>query len=114
LTKIVGRVIDLDDDGPGGPLHPVKLRRAIVVLMSGQGRAVRDITSLMQVSADYLRDVIHAFNRPPTAAWSAWIWPLGRSTTGSGAGNVTASSPFCTSEVPAGPLAWGEVVCRLR
>ena len=41
---------------------PVKLRRAIVVLMSGQGQAVRDITSLMQVSADYVRDVIHAFN----------------------------------------------------
>jgi transposase len=41
---------------------PVRLRRAIVVLMSGQGQAVRDITSLMQVSADYVRDVIHAFN----------------------------------------------------
>ena len=32
---------------------PVRLRRAIVVLMSGQGQAVRDITSLMQVSEDY-------------------------------------------------------------
>ena len=41
---------------------PVKLRRAIVVLMSGQGQTVRDITSLMQVSADYVRDVIHPFN----------------------------------------------------
>lgn len=41
---------------------PVKLRRAIVVLMSGQGQTVRDITSLMQVSDDYVRDVIHAFN----------------------------------------------------
>jgi transposase len=41
---------------------PVKMRRAIVVLMSGQGQAVRDITSLLQVSADYVRDVIHAFN----------------------------------------------------
>jgi hypothetical protein len=41
---------------------PVKLRRAIVVLMSGQGQAVRDITSLMQVGEDYVRDVIHAFN----------------------------------------------------
>jgi transposase len=36
----------------------VRLRRAIVVLMSGQGQAVRDITSLMQVSEDYVRDVI--------------------------------------------------------
>lgn len=41
---------------------PVKLRRAIVVLMSGQGQWVRDITTLMQVSDDYVRDVIHAFN----------------------------------------------------
>ncbi|MEU0884065.1 helix-turn-helix domain-containing protein [Lentzea sp. NPDC005914] len=36
--------------------------RAIVVLMSGQGRTVRDITSMMQVSDDYVRDVVHAFN----------------------------------------------------
>jgi len=41
---------------------PVKMRRAIVVLMSGQGQAVRDITSLLQVSPDYVRDVIHVFN----------------------------------------------------
>jgi transposase len=38
------------------------MRRAIVVLMSGQGQAVRDITSLLQVSAEYVWDVIHAFN----------------------------------------------------
>lgn len=42
--------------------EPVRLRRAIVVLMSAQGQAVRDITSLMQVSEDYVRGVIHAFN----------------------------------------------------
>ncbi|MBB4908863.1 IS630 family transposase [Actinophytocola algeriensis] len=41
---------------------PVRLRRAIVVMMSGQGQTVRDITSLLQVSAEYVRDVIHAFN----------------------------------------------------
>jgi hypothetical protein len=40
---------------------PVRLRRAIVVMMSGQGQTVRDITSLLQVSEDYVRDVIHAF-----------------------------------------------------
>ena len=40
----------------------VRMRRAIVVMMSGQGQAVRDITSLLQVSADYVRGVIHAFN----------------------------------------------------
>jgi transposase len=47
---------------------PVRLRRAIVVLMSAQGQAVPDITSLMQVSADYVRDVIHAFNERGFAA----------------------------------------------
>ena len=41
---------------------PVRMRRAIVVMMSGQGQTVRDITSLLQVSEDYVRDVIHAFN----------------------------------------------------
>ena len=41
---------------------PVRLRRAIVVMMSGQGQTVLDITSLLQVSDDYVRDVIHAFN----------------------------------------------------
>ena len=41
---------------------PVRLRRAIVIMMSGQGQTVRDITSLLQVSEDYVRDVIHAFN----------------------------------------------------
>ncbi|WP_241968164.1 helix-turn-helix domain-containing protein [Streptomyces sp. ICBB 8177] len=40
----------------------VRLRRASVVTMSAQGQPVPDITSLMQVSADYARDVIHAFN----------------------------------------------------
>ncbi|MFF7438064.1 IS630 family transposase [Streptomyces sp. NPDC008122] len=40
---------------------PVKLRRAIVVLMSAQGQSVKDITTLMQVGEDYVRDVIHAF-----------------------------------------------------
>jgi transposase len=41
---------------------PVKLRRAIVVLMSGQGQAVSDIVALMRVDEGYVRDVIHAFN----------------------------------------------------
>ncbi|GAA2698627.1 MULTISPECIES: IS630 family transposase [Actinosynnema] len=47
---------------------PVRLRRAIVVLMSAQGQSVPDITSLMQFSADYVRDVIHAFNERGFAA----------------------------------------------
>ncbi|GAU71243.1 transposase [Streptomyces sp. NBRC 110611] len=41
---------------------PVRLRRAIVVLMSAQGQTVKDITSLMQVGEDYVRYLIHAFN----------------------------------------------------
>jgi transposase len=47
---------------------PVRLRRAIVVLMSGQGQSVPDVTALLQVSADYVRDVIHAFNERGFAA----------------------------------------------
>jgi transposase len=59
---------------------PVRLRRAIVVLMSAQGQAVADITSLMQVSADYVRDVIHAFNERGFAALDP-KWSGGRSRT---------------------------------
>jgi hypothetical protein len=40
----------------------VRLRRAIMVLMTAQGRTVRGITSLLQVTDDYVRDVIHSFN----------------------------------------------------
>ena len=45
--------------------EPVRLRRAIVVMRSGQGQAARDITSLQQVGEDYVRD------EPPWAQWSA-------------------------------------------
>ena len=41
---------------------PIKLRRAIVVLMSGQGQCVSDIVGLLHVDEGYVRDVIHAFN----------------------------------------------------
>ncbi|MFE9695026.1 IS630 family transposase [Micromonospora sp. NPDC005806] len=41
---------------------PVKLRRAIVVLMSAQGQPAPDIAHLLKTSEDYVRDVIHAFN----------------------------------------------------
>jgi transposase len=41
---------------------PVKLRRAIVVLMSAQGQPAVDIAHLLKVSVDYVRGVIHAFN----------------------------------------------------
>ncbi|MBP1782032.1 transposase [Micromonospora sp. HB375] len=41
---------------------PVKLRRAIVVLMSAQGQPAPDIAHPLKSSEDYVRDVIHAFN----------------------------------------------------
>lgn len=53
---------------------PIRLRRAIVVLMSARGQTVKDITSLMQVGEDYVRDGIHAFNErgfdTPAPKWS--------------------------------------------
>jgi transposase len=42
--------------------NQVKLRRAIVVLMSGQGQPAPDIAYLLKATEDYVRDVIHAFN----------------------------------------------------
>jgi transposase len=41
---------------------PVRLRRAIVVLMSAQGQAVPDIAHLLDCSQEYVRGVIHDFN----------------------------------------------------
>ncbi|MFD5031511.1 transposase [Streptomyces sp. NPDC058405] len=59
---------------------PVRLRRAIVVLMSAQGQTVRDISSLMQVGEDYVRDVIHAFHERGFDALDP-KWSGGRSRT---------------------------------
>ncbi|WP_236718002.1 IS630 family transposase [Actinoplanes sp. TFC3] len=42
--------------------NPVKLRRAVVVLMSVQGQPAGDIAYLLKATDDYVRDVIHAFN----------------------------------------------------
>jgi hypothetical protein len=42
---------------------PVKLRRAIVVLMSALGQPAVDIAHLLKVCDDCVRDVIHAFKR---------------------------------------------------
>ncbi len=47
---------------------PVKLRRAIVVLMSAQGQSVPDIAHLLDCSPEYVRMVIHAFNDTGFAA----------------------------------------------
>ena len=49
---------------------PVKLRRAIVVLMSAQGQSASAITSLMQVSDDYARQVVHAFTNGGSRPWT--------------------------------------------
>ena len=47
---------------------PVKLRRAIVVWMSAQGRSAPDIAHLLDCSPEYVRGVIHAFNDSGFAA----------------------------------------------
>jgi len=47
---------------------PVKLRRAIVVLMSAQGQSAPDIAHLLDCSPEYVRTVIHAFNESGFAA----------------------------------------------
>jgi transposase len=50
--------------------NPVKLRRAIVVLMSGQGQPVPDIAYSLKATEDYVRDVIHAFNERGSTHWT--------------------------------------------
>jgi transposase len=47
---------------------PVKLRRAIVVLMSAQGQSAPDIAHLLDCTQEYVRTVIHAFNESGFAA----------------------------------------------
>ena len=56
---------------------PVKLRRAIVVLMSAQGQSVPDIAHLLDCSQEYVRGVIHAFNDTGFAALNP-KWSGGR------------------------------------
>ncbi|MEV0856566.1 helix-turn-helix domain-containing protein [Nocardia fluminea] len=46
----------------------VRMRRAIVVMASAQRQPVPLIAKLMQVSEDYVREVIHAFNEKGFAA----------------------------------------------
>jgi len=47
---------------------PVRLRRAIVVLMSAQGQSAPDIAHLLDCTQEYVRTVIHAFNESGFAA----------------------------------------------
>jgi transposase len=58
----------------------VKLRRAIVVLMSAHGQAVPDIAHLLDCSPEYVRTVIHAFNQSGFAALDP-KWSGGRPAT---------------------------------
>ncbi len=43
--------------------EPVRLRRAMIVQMSVQGRSVTSIAELTAFSQRYIREVIHAFNQ---------------------------------------------------
>ena len=83
---------------------PVRMRRAIVVMMSGQGQTVRDITSLLQVSEDYVRDVIHAFNERGFDALDP-KWSGGRSC-------IWVSHLLAMGMSIAGPLLGGGVARR--
>ncbi|WP_232330634.1 helix-turn-helix domain-containing protein [Nocardia fusca] len=62
---------------------PVRMRRAIVVMASAQRQPVPLIAKLMQVSEDYVREVIHAFNEKGFAAldpkWTPLANPVGQS-----------------------------------
>lgn len=41
---------------------PVKLRGAMVLLMSSQGQPAPDIASLLKATEEYVRDVIRSFD----------------------------------------------------
>ncbi len=62
----------------------VRLRRAMIVLASAQGRPASDIASLIQGTDDYVREVIHAFNQHGLAAWTQ---------NGTGAGQGRSMTP---------------------
>ncbi|MGH9896262.1 MAG: IS630 family transposase, partial [bacterium] len=47
----------------GGGASPVKWRRSLVVLMSSQGNGAAEIAAALGADDDWVRDVIHAFNR---------------------------------------------------
>lgn len=47
----------------GGGMSPVKWRRSLVVSMSSQGKSAAGIAAALGADDDWVRDVIHAFNR---------------------------------------------------
>jgi len=63
---------------------PVRLRRAIVVLMPAQGQSVPDVAHLLDCSQQYVRGVVHAFNEVGFKALDP---------KGSGGGPKTISEP---------------------
>jgi hypothetical protein len=71
---------------------PVKLRRAIVVLMSAQGQSAPDIAHLLDCSPEYVRGVIHAFNESGSRRWTQ---------NGAGAGPRRSVSRHAARSAPA-------------
>jgi Homeodomain-like domain len=80
---------------------PVKLRRAIVVLMSAQGQSVPDIAHLLDCSQEYVRTVIHAFNETGSRRWTQNGAGAGPERSVSRCGGRSACSPG------AAPAIWG-------
>lgn len=62
LTKAQKRKIKRTVERGGG-VSPVRWRRCLVVLMSSQGRRAAHIAEALGADRDWVRDVIHAFNR---------------------------------------------------
>lgn len=62
LTKAQKRKIKKTVERGGG-MSPVKWRRSLVVSMSSQGKSAAGIAGALGADDDWVRDVIHAFNR---------------------------------------------------
>nr|WP_329536278.1 helix-turn-helix domain-containing protein [Streptomyces sp. NBC_01450] len=83
--------------------------------MSAQGQTVKDITMLIQVGEDYVRDVIHAFNERGFDALNP-KWNGGRAKTIKGCGRGgcgrsagAAGRAWCRSAPP-----WRRIWCPGR
>ncbi len=87
--------------------EPVRLRRAMIVQMSAQGRSVATIAELTAFSQRYIREVIHAFNEQGFEALDpngAGVGPR-RSMTAPGgrsAASRSADPPTSTCHLPPG------------
>ena len=62
LTKAQKRKIKRTVERGGG-VSPVRWRRCLVVLMSSQQKSAAEIADALGADHDWVRDVIHAFNR---------------------------------------------------